>query len=116
MSDERINKRVLKYVLNKGYVRLKNWPYRITCHLNNINCSEYTNMMSRFSKIAMIREVETIMMNNYKLQWSHLVTREQSSRGTGGNKLRKYKLFKTSWETELYVRLLMPQPHRSAFA
>ena len=116
MSDERINKRVLKYALNKGSARLKNWPYRITCHLNNINCSEYTNMMSRVSKIKMIREVETNMMNNYKLQWSHLVTREQSSRGTGGNKLRKYKLFKTSWETEQYVRLIMPQSHRSAFA
>ena len=73
-------------------------------------------MMSRVSKLKMIREVETNMMNNYKLQWGHLVTREQSSRGTGGNKLRKYKLFKTSWETEQYVRLIMPQSHRSAFA
>ena len=81
MSDERINKRVLKYALNKGSAKLKNWPHRITSHLNNINCSENTNMMTRVSKFKMIREVETNMMNNYKLQWSHLVTRDQSSRG-----------------------------------
>ena len=90
MSDER----VLKYALNKGSAKLKHWPYRITCHLNNINCSEYTNMMTRVCKFNLIREVETNMMNNYKLQWSHLVTRDQSLRGTGGNKIRKHKLFK----------------------
>ena len=42
-------------------------------------------------------------------------TNKQSARGTGGNKLRNYKLFKTSWEPEQFCRIIMPQSHRSAF-
>ena len=116
MSDERINKRVLKYAINKGSARVKNWPYRIISHLNNINCSEYSDIMSRISKFKMTRQIEVNMMANHELQWLNIITRDQSSRGTGGNKLKKYKLVKTEYETEQYVRMIMPKSHRSAFA
>ena len=62
MSDERINKHVLKYAINKGSARVKNLPYRIISHLNNINCSEYSNIMSRISKFKMTRQIEVNMM------------------------------------------------------
>ena len=34
----------------------------------------------------------------------------------GGNKFRKYQLFKTRCETELYCKIIMPFRHMSAFA
>ena len=94
MPDERINKRVLKYALNKGSARLKNWPYRIINHLDNINCLEYSNMVTSISNFNMNSQVSINMIDSYKLQWIRLVTTNQSARGTGGNKLRNYKLFK----------------------
>jgi hypothetical protein len=36
--------------------------------------------------------------------------------GSGGNKLRTYRLFKTEYETELYCTLIMPPCHRTAFS
>ena len=109
-------KRVLKYALNKGSVKLKNWPYRIINHLDNINCSEYSNMATSISNFNMNSQVSINMIDSYKLQWIRLVTTNQSARGIGGNKLRNYKLFKNSWETEQFCRMIMPQSHRSAFA
>jgi hypothetical protein len=34
----------------------------------------------------------------------------------GGNKLRTYRLFKNSFETEIYCKIALPFSHRSAFA
>ena len=93
MSDERINKRVFKYALNKGSARLKNWPYRIINYLHNINCSEYSNIVTCISNISMNNQVSINMTDSYKLQWTRLVTKNQSARGTGGKKNKKLQAF-----------------------
>ena len=78
-SDECINKRVHKYAINKGSARLKNWPYRIINHFDNINCSEYSNMAIRISNFNMNSQVSIkfYMIDSYKLQWIRLVTTNQ---------------------------------------
>ena len=49
-------------------------------------------------------------------QWLEEVNRVQARRGTGLNKLRTYRTFKQTFQTEAYVDLLLPRTHRSALA
>ena len=44
------------------------------------------------------------------------LSRERARRGNGQNKLRTYKTFKSDFETETYVKMIMPFSWRSAFA
>ena len=48
-------------------------------------------------------------------RWFEIVNSDRGISGRGGNKLRKYRLFKTRYETEQYCKI-MPFRHRLAFA
>ena len=56
------------------------------------------------------------MMNTFTEQWHIRVNSHNSRSGNGGNKLRTYKLFKTTFQMEQYCKTIMPTSHRSAFA
>ena len=44
------------------------------------------------------------------------INSNNSRSGNAGNKLRTYKLFKRTYQTEHYCKIIMPKCHRSAFA
>ena len=48
--------------------------------------------------------------------WHNCLSLEISVSGRGGNKLRTYRLFKNSFETEIYCKIALSFSHRSAFA
>jgi hypothetical protein len=48
--------------------------------------------------------------------WHNCLSLERSVSGRGGNKLRTYRLFKNSFETEIYCKIALPFSHQSAFA
>ena len=48
--------------------------------------------------------------------WHNCLSVERSVSGRSGNKLRTYRLFKNSFETEIYCKIAFPFSHRSAFA
>ena len=50
------------------------------------------------------------------MKWHKELNRKSNCSKTGGNKLRTYKLFKQSYETEHYCNLILPRNHRSAFS
>ena len=54
-------------------------------------------------------------MAEYVAEWYTLINRQTGQSGVGRNKLRTYKLFKSSFETEKYCMVLMPISHRAAF-
>ena len=56
------------------------------------------------------------MMNTFTEQWHIRVNSHNSRSGNGGNKLRTYKLFKTTFQMEQYCKTIMPTSQRSAFA
>ena len=56
------------------------------------------------------------MMNKFTEQWHARINRNNSRSGNAGNKLRTYKLFKRTYQTEHYCKIIMPKCHRSAFA
>ena len=56
-------------------------------------------------------------INNYFVnKWHEEVNREEALRGPGWNKLRTYRLFKTEFSSEPYVKCIMSKSNRSALA
>ena len=60
----------------------------------------------------------TTLTRKYCMYWFNIVNFEHSRNGTGGNKLRTYKLFKKLFlfETEKYCTMVLPRCHRSALS
>ena len=56
------------------------------------------------------------MMNTFTDQWHARMNSNNSRSGNAGNKLRTYKLFKRTYQTEDYCKFIVPKCHRSAFA
>ena len=56
------------------------------------------------------------MFHGYVNEWHIRVNRIQGRSGTGGNKLRAYKLLKNLFQTEEYCKIILPPSHSSAFA
>ena len=52
----------------------------------------------------------------YISDWKANVTQISSVNGSGRNKLRTYKLYKSEFITEQYCKMVLPLKHRSAFA
>ena len=57
------------------------------------------------------------IFDQYQNDWLQSINNVNAARGAGGNKLRTYKLFKTTYETEPYVSTnIIQRKYRSAFA
>ncbi len=69
-----------------------------------------------FIKLSLQEAIVENMLNEYKLEWRGLINRDSSNRNVGGNKLRTYCTFKSTFGLETYCKTFMPLKHRSAFA
>lgn len=56
------------------------------------------------------------MLNTFENEWRQDLDRQTSVSGSGRNKLRTYRLFKTEYKTEPYLNCVMSKAHRSAYA
>ena len=55
-------------------------------------------------------------MNNYVSTWENMVSSNTGSTKIGGNKLRTYRMLKTEFKTEAYVKCILGRQQRSALA
>ena len=53
---------------------------------------------------------------DFKVKWRQDLARNNALRGTGGNKLVTYRLFKHDYGTEHYISFICPKRQRSAYA
>jgi hypothetical protein len=113
-NDCRINKKIFNWSVNKGNNRCKNWPFIVRDKLCSIDLDMYT--MLPFDKNKMLNDVCTALMNSHIVQWQTDLNRYTGVNGTNHNKLRTYRLFKSSYDTELYCKLQLPYCHRSALS
>ena len=116
LPNSRINKRIFMYAYQNGNNRCKNWPFRIKTHLNAINCSLFDTVEQPINKRKMIEQVTNSMKSIHVIKWAEIVNNDRGVSGRGGNKLRKYRLFKSRYETETYCKTIMSSTHRSAMA
>ena len=64
----------------------------------------------------MIGQVTSSMKSIHTNKWIETVNNDHGVSGRGGNKLRKYRLIKSRYETETYGKTIMLSTHRSAMA
>ena len=113
MDVNRLNHKVYKWAESMK-TRTKNWVFRFQRHLELINCSHYLN--NNYSTSHILSTCEKQYLNVFIDKWKAELSREGARRGNGQNKLRTYRTFKSTFETENYVKVIMPFAWRSAFA
>ena len=113
MDVNRLNYKVYKWA-DSMKTRTKNWYFRFQKHLQSINCSHFLN--NDYSTRHMITTCEKQYLNVFTDNWKNELSRERARRGNGQNKLRTYRTYKSSFETETYVKVLMPFAWRSSIA
>ena len=70
--------------------------------------------INEYSLRHVISTCEQGFLRIYIDNWRNELNREHGRRGNGRNKLRTYRKFKCYFETETYVKLLMPYSWRSS--
>ena len=81
-----------------------------------LGLNQYSNITATFSRNKCIYDIFDRLMTEYIAEWHVSINRESGRSEVGQNKLRTYRIFKSSYETENYCKLLMPVSHRAAFA
>ena len=73
---------------------------------------------NKLNKNDVLSRVTEIAMNNYVSTWENMVSSDTGSHGTKirGNKLRTYRMIKTEFETEAYVKCILGRQQKSALA
>lgn len=118
MDNNRINKQIFLWSHNTRH------KYRNRClHIERTmqkfdKTLNIGHFYSKSERQSVIKSIQDNMFNEYKNDWLNKVNSNMSiSRNNGGNKLRTYKLYKSSYETEHYVRNhIMSRARRSALA
>ena len=114
MDNNRLNNKIYRWS-ESNMDRTKNWTYRLKKHLNEINCAYIWNE-NNLNTRSVILTCEQAYLRLYTDKWKAELNRERARRGNGQNKLRTYRTFKSTYETETYVKIIMPFSWRSAFA
>ena len=114
MDVSRLNRKVYCWA-ETNMNRTKNWHYRLKKHLEDINCAQFLDGNNHNLK-NVISVCEYACFRLYTEKWKNELNRERARRGNGQNKLRTYRTFKSNFETETYVKMIMPFSWRSAFA
>ena len=117
MDQSRLNHRIYQWSVNHGNFRSKNWPYRIKQMMNESNVGDLFEIGSEnINKTFITNRINEHIKTQDNQIWINDVTRPDARKGNGRNKLRTYKLFKTTYAEENYVKIIMQRNHRSAFA
>ena len=113
MSNERVNKKVFIW---SNSVNVKNWNYRVAQFLGNMDREMYCNIDDELDKDSFIDDMKECTERCYEERWLNIVNKDCSKSKKGKNKLRTYNKFKKNFRSELYVYVIMPKSHRSAYA
>ncbi len=115
MENGRLNKRIFLWAYRVAGGTRKNWCWRIKKFYREIGLPYLEDIGTPVVPSAVINDVNLALSELYVTRWQEQVTREDSIRGTGHNKLRTYCKYKQSFSTEPYLKLLN-KSHRSALA
>ena len=100
MDENRINARVYRSAESKSGRNCKNWNFRVNQSFEEANIrAEDRRINSHYLKERNF----TYCYEKFKSNWQNDVNRDTVRNGNGGNKLRRYKTFKTDYVVETYV-------------
>ena len=113
MDSCRLNRKIFDWTERNSNGRCQNWNYRVSKTLREAGIlyePEVTNPRVMKANLA------DYLFHKFVDSWREDITRINARQGTGRNKLRTYRLFKSVYQTENYLNCLMPHGYRSAYA
>ncbi|MCG7891260.1 MAG: reverse transcriptase family protein, partial [Candidatus Thiodiazotropha endolucinida] len=115
MFDSRVNKRIALWASSLANRSCKNWFYHVYNMLRNCDMQQFcdiNNAIPRTIAEILIKKLQ----ENHNIKWLESLNSASGPARQGGNKLRTYRLFKNTFEAEMYCKLIMPPRHRAAFS
>ena len=116
MENDRVNKRVLVWADTTSGNACKNWPFRVKQQFLMYNLEEFCNINVPLNKRYVSTVFLQFLMTECIDKWRDDVNRDTSKSGNGGNKLRTYKCFKSTFDVEFYCKRVLSAKHRGALA
>ena len=68
----------------------------------DLNLCPFCNILQNVDTTFIVNSVMSRLFDKHVNDWHNCLSLERSVSGRGGNKLRTYRLFKNSFETEIY--------------
>lgn len=117
MAPHLLTKCIFVEYLEASSYRCKTWFYRVKTFLNEIGFENIYNSQ-RLVVRNVLGMIDTTLHTYYQRVWSEKLNSDVAVRGAtaGGNKLRTYRQFKTTYATEQYVSIITHKKYRSAYA
>ena len=116
MAESRLNKRIFLWCKSKANRSCKNWYFIVKEMLLSIDLNRFTTGVFECSKNYFLSYVISKLEQKHQVEWLNVVQNNTGMRGKGGNKLRTYSLFKTTYHVEPYCQMFLPRKHRSALS
>ena len=114
LDNRRISKKVFLWSYEAGSNK-KNWSNFVMKMFQEIGLTDIGNVELKHIGVV-LTEADSALNSYFVQKWSSAINREYAIRGEGRNKLRTYRMFKQTFNTEDYVKCVMPRNHRSALA
>ena len=95
---------------------VKNWNFQVKKKFCDPSLSHFCNIGNCIDIKFAMSSVMSKLWSSFIVDWHCTLQVDRSKSGSGNNKLRTYRLFKTDFATEDYCKIPLPYGHRSAFA
>ena len=118
MTSDRLNRKVFAWsnCMSLSHKCVKNWNFFVNKTFCDLKLSHFCNISQNVDTTFIVNSVMSRLFDKHANDWHNCLSLERSVSGRGENKLRTYRLFKNSFETEIYCKIALPFSYRSAFA
>ena len=112
---ERINKRIFSWSTSNSSTRCKNWAFKFKTCMTSLNLDIVCDENTHISKSYILKTIHERKFSVFKTNWRTELDKTDRPNGSK-SKLRSYKSFKITFDTERYILNDIPRSHRSALA
>jgi len=116
MNHSRLNRKIFVWANSVARSTCKNWNFKVCKMLKDYNLERFCNIDIPIQKHDIYASVLPKILDSFKQDWLNDVNRETARNGNGHNKLRLYRTFKQTYETEGYCRTIFNRSYRGAIA
>ena len=118
MDEQRLNKIIYKWAEFNARSSCKDSSFRLHKQFEKSGLNYVFNLVNvrDISKRFLVQQVQDTARVIVLIKWHQDLERQTAKNGTGGNKLRTYRIFKRQYKTEKYLTYLIPRRHRGSFA
>ena len=104
LNATRVNQKVFQWCLKLSSRGVKNSALQVMTFLNRVGLNQLTgsNTTPQYDQVKTV--INQQLKNHFVTLWSEKIQREAASHGGGRNKLRTYRLFKSEYGVEPYVK------------